>query len=125
MLKKIRYFAVFAVLPGILFTLRSNAQIKADDDVIKIDTNLVTVPAIVSDRQNRYIAGLKAENFTILKDGQKQNIEYFLAEELRKQYLIGFYPENIERDKVCQIKVRIDRNEAVVRAKTAFRIKGN
>ena len=48
-----------------------------------------------------------------------------IAEELRKQYLIGFYPENIERDKVYQIKVKVDRNEAVVRAKTAFRIKEN
>ncbi|MEP6900650.1 MAG: VWA domain-containing protein [Actinomycetota bacterium] len=57
------------------------AQIKTDEDVIKVDTNLVTIPIIVSDRQNRYISDLRAENFTIFQDGQKQNIEYFAAED--------------------------------------------
>ena len=46
-----------------------------------------------------------------------------IAEELRMQYLIGFYPENVESGKVYQIKVRVDRDEAVVRAKNAFRLK--
>jgi hypothetical protein len=48
-----------------------------------------------------------------------------IAEELRKQYLIGFYPENVENGKVYEIKVRVDRSDAVVRAKNTFRVKGN
>ncbi|HVE57797.1 MAG TPA: VWA domain-containing protein [Pyrinomonadaceae bacterium] len=81
MLKNIRCFTVFALFCFCSFSLNAKAQDKTDEDVIKVDTNLVTVPVIVSDRQNRYIAGLKAENFTVFKDGQKQNIEYFIAEE--------------------------------------------
>jgi VWFA-related protein len=81
MLKKIRWFTVFALSIGFLFSSGSKAQDKTDDDIIKVDTNLVTIPVIVSDRQNRYISGLKAENFTISKDGEKQSIEYFIAEE--------------------------------------------
>jgi len=81
MLKKIRYFAVFALAFCFLFSLESKAQVKSDEEVIRVDTNLVTVPVIVSDRQNRYISGLKAEDFTVFRDGQKQNIEYFVSEE--------------------------------------------
>jgi VWFA-related protein len=81
MLKKIRSFAVFTLLPVCLFSLASRAQVKSDEEIIKVDTNLVTIPVIVSDRQNRYISGLKAENFTVLKDGEEENIAYFIAEE--------------------------------------------
>jgi len=77
MLKKIRFLPILVLV----LAFNSFAQEKPDDEVIKVDTNLVTVPVIVSDRQNRYISGLKAENFTVLKDGQKQTIEYFAAEE--------------------------------------------
>src|SRR5436190_21249632 len=81
MLKNIRYYLVFALSFCFLFSLAIKAQDKRDEEVIKVDTNLVTVPVIVSDRQNRYISGLKAENFTVFKDGEKQNIEYFVSEE--------------------------------------------
>lgn len=81
MLENIRCFTVYLLLLCFLLSFEAQAQGKTDEDVIKVDTNLVTVPVIVSDRQNRYIAGLKAENFTVFKDGQKQNIEYFIAEE--------------------------------------------
>jgi len=81
MLKNIRCFTVCLLLFCFLLSFEAKAQDKTDEEVIKVDTNLVTIPVIVSDRQNRYIAGLKAENFTVLQDGQKQNIEYFIAEE--------------------------------------------
>ncbi len=82
MLKNIQYSLILPLfLLSALFSFETRAQDKKDEDVIKIDTNLVTIPIIVSDRQNRYIAGLKAENFAVFRDGQKQNIEYFIAEE--------------------------------------------
>lgn len=49
----------------------------SDDEVIKVDTNLVTVPVKVSDRSGRFIAGLKRENFQVLEDGIEQEIAYF------------------------------------------------
>lgn len=81
MLRNIRFFAVIALLFCFLWSPLINAQDKPDEEIIKVDTNLVTIPVIVSDRQNRYIAGLKAANFTVFKDDQKQTIEYFVAEE--------------------------------------------
>lgn len=57
------------------------ATAQETDDVIKIDTALVNIPVIVSDRNGRNIAGLKIENFNVFQDGEKQKIEYFASEE--------------------------------------------
>src|SRR5215475_419255 len=52
-------------------------QKQTADQTIKIDTTLVSVPVIVSDRQGRYIAGLKAADFTLYEDHVKQPIVFF------------------------------------------------
>lgn len=52
-----------------------------DGEVLKIDTNLVTVPVKVSDRNNRFIAGLTKEDFKIFEDDAEQEITYFSNEE--------------------------------------------
>ncbi len=51
------------------------------DEVIKIETALVSVPVIVSDRQGRYVPNLTAKDFTIFEDGVEQKIEFFAATE--------------------------------------------
>jgi VWFA-related protein len=48
-----------------------------EKDVIRVDTDLVTIPVKVSDRSGRFIAGLKKENFRIFEDGKEQEIAYF------------------------------------------------
>ncbi len=55
------------------------AQDKPDNDVIKVETRLVSVPVIVSDRDGRYIPGLTVRDFAILQDGVEQKIEFFGA----------------------------------------------
>ena len=57
------------------------AQNKTPDEVIKIDTALVSVPVIVSDRQGRYVPNLAVKDFTLYQDDVKQNIEFFAATE--------------------------------------------
>lgn len=47
------------------------------EDTLKIETTLVSVPVIVSDRQGRYISGLKAEDFTLYEDHVKRQIDFF------------------------------------------------
>jgi Ca-activated chloride channel family protein len=62
-----------AVLPPAL-----NA--KADDpdsDIVKVETNLVTIPVSVFDRDGLYIPGLRQEDFKIFEDGVEQEIAYF------------------------------------------------
>ncbi|MGB9178722.1 MAG: VWA domain-containing protein [Pyrinomonadaceae bacterium] len=53
-----------------------------DDDnqsteVVKVDTNLVTVPVIASDRDDRYVPDMQKEEFRILEDGVKQDVTFF------------------------------------------------
>jgi VWFA-related protein len=55
----------------------AQTQKQESDQTIKIDTTLVSVPVIVSDRQGRYIAGLKASDFTLYEDRVKQQIAFF------------------------------------------------
>jgi VWFA-related protein len=57
------------------------ADAQVQDETIKIGATLVSVPVIVSDRTGRYISGLKAGNFTLYRDGVKQQISFFTAEE--------------------------------------------
>jgi hypothetical protein len=72
------------VLPGlVLFALAlcAFAQEKAGDETIKVETRLVSVPVIVSDREGRYVPNLTAADFTLTQDGKAQNIEFFGATE--------------------------------------------
>ncbi len=52
-----------------------------EQEVIKVDTTLVSVPVTISDRSGRYIPNLKAEDFTLFADGKQQKIEFFAATE--------------------------------------------
>ncbi|MBS1793433.1 MAG: VWA domain-containing protein [Acidobacteria bacterium] len=45
------------------------------------EKNFVSVPVSVSDREGRYIAGLKKENFRIILDGREQKISFFARED--------------------------------------------
>jgi len=49
------------------------------DDVVRIDTNLVTVPVSVLDRNGRYLPDLQKEDFVIYEEGIEQEIAYFAA----------------------------------------------
>jgi hypothetical protein len=55
----------------------AQTQKQDSDQILKIDTTLVSVPVIVSDRQGRYVAGLKASDFTLYEDRVKQSIVFF------------------------------------------------
>jgi VWFA-related protein len=48
-------------------------------ETIKVNTRLVSVPVVVSDRNGRYLPNLKASDFSISQDGVPQTIEFFAA----------------------------------------------
>jgi len=52
-----------------------------DDDVIKVDTDLVTTPVSVLDRSGRFIGGLRKQDFKIFENGVSQKVTYFQSEE--------------------------------------------
>jgi len=55
----------------------ARAQSQEPIETIKIDTNLISVPVIVSDRDNHYIPNLKQEVFRLFDNQVEQKISYF------------------------------------------------
>ena len=52
-------------------------EVAEDGDPVRVETDLVTVPVIVSDRKGLYIPDIKAEEFTVAEDGAPQKIAFF------------------------------------------------
>lgn len=50
---------------------------QGQDDVVRVDTSLVMVPVIVTDRKGNYVVDLAREDFHIHQDGIEQEINYF------------------------------------------------
>jgi VWFA-related protein len=48
-----------------------------EGDVVRVETQLVSVPAIVTDRTGRPLTGLRAENFALFEDGRPQRLANF------------------------------------------------
>lgn len=49
------------------------------DEVVRVKSNLVNIDVIVKDKKGKYIADLKAEDFTVVENGVAQKIEFFDA----------------------------------------------
>ena len=56
---------------------KTNVEEVGEGDVVRIDTNLVTVPLSVMDRQGRFISHLRREQFSVLENGVEQQIAHF------------------------------------------------
>ena len=54
---------------------------KEEDEVVLVETNLVTTPVSVLDRNGRFIPGLRKKDFKIFENGRPQAITYFQSSE--------------------------------------------
>lgn len=70
-----------AALPTFSQSPPPTAPPPANDEVIKVTTDLVTTPVSVLDRNGRFIAGLKQKDFKIFENGVPQKITLFQSEE--------------------------------------------
>jgi Ca-activated chloride channel family protein len=52
-----------------------------EGDVVRVETQLVSVPAVVTNSSGRPMAGLHAENFLLFENGQQQHISNFATTE--------------------------------------------
>ena len=52
-----------------------------EGDVLRVDTQLVSVPAVVTDKTGRPLANLRADNFILYEDGRPQQISNFATTE--------------------------------------------
>lgn len=63
--------------PKILPPVKTATSTNDDGETLKVETNLITIPVSVYDRNGLYIPGLRQENFKIFEDGKEQEIAYF------------------------------------------------
>lgn len=56
-------------------------QSNDDDEVVRVNTDLVVLNVTVADAQGKYARGLKSSNFKLFEDGREQAIASFSAEE--------------------------------------------
>lgn len=59
----------------------SSTQTSGEDEVVKVETNLVTMPVSVVDRDGRFIAGLGQRDFKIFENNIEQKVDYFQSVE--------------------------------------------
>lgn len=57
------------------------SQGSEEDEVVRVETNLVTMPVSVIDREGRFIAGLQQKDFKIFENGIEQRVEHFQSVE--------------------------------------------
>ena len=63
-------------------TAPSTKPAKEEEGIYTVDTNLITTPVSVLDRQGRFIPGLKKKDFKIFEDGVLQTIDSFQSSEM-------------------------------------------
>jgi Ca-activated chloride channel homolog len=61
---------------------RGAQQQPGDNDVIKLESTLINIPLLVSDRSGRYVPQLSARDFALYEDGVEQKIASFGTEEV-------------------------------------------
>lgn len=49
----------------------------SDEEVVKVDTTLISIPVTVANRNGLYVPSLSQPNFQIFEDGKEQEIAYF------------------------------------------------
>ncbi len=58
-------------------TAQANSDQKDDGDILRVETNLISIPVSVFDRNGLYIPNLRQQDFRIFEDGVEQEIAYF------------------------------------------------
>jgi len=60
---------------------QGSAEEVNEGDVVRVETQLVSVPAVVTNGAGRPLPGLRAENFLLFENGQQQKIANFATTE--------------------------------------------
>lgn len=76
---KLVYFIAFAML----FAGFSSATVRAQDETIRVETDLVGFEINVTDKNGRPVRGLEAKNFKVSENGIERTVDFF--EPLRRK----------------------------------------
>lgn len=78
----LRLLLTYILASCALLPAPSNGQQQTgDDDVVRVNTELVVLNVTVADANGKYAHGLKASDFRLFEDGKEQEIASFSAEE--------------------------------------------
>ena len=75
-----------------------------EGDVVRVDTQLVSLAAIVTDSTGRPLSGLRPENFRLIEDGQPQTIANFGTAETPFEIALLLDTSGSTRDDVALIR---------------------
>lgn len=74
-------FAALLFFSLLFFHPQARSQQKDEDEVVRVESDLVILNVTVTDRQGRYIHKLARTDFKVLEDGREQAINFFSFEE--------------------------------------------
>jgi Ca-activated chloride channel family protein len=75
-----------------------------EGDVVRVDTQLVSVPAVVTDHTGRPLINLRAENFILYEDGHPQQISNFATTEAPFEVVLLLDTSGSTRDELGLIQ---------------------
>ncbi|HEY3102515.1 MAG TPA: VWA domain-containing protein, partial [Pyrinomonadaceae bacterium] len=84
-----------------------------EGDIVRVETQLVSVPAVVTDRNDHPITGLRLENFEVFEDGKPQRLTNFATTETPFEIALLLDTSGSTRDDLGLIR---DAAKAFVRA---------
>lgn len=96
------YAFLFILLPAAPFAHLSAQETPTTetDEVLRVRTDLLTVPFFVTDTRGRRVGGLAAADFTVRDDGQPVKVEYFAAGTERVALLFALDSSGSARDTI-------------------------
>src|SRR5581483_11311275 len=105
-------FRAFGLLAGLALTAALPAQDQPPLTVIKTETRVVLVDAVVTDKKGNYISDLAQKDFKVYEDGKEQVIKSFAFEAdpnspmaNQKHYLMLLF-DNSHMDSAGQMRAR-------------------
>jgi Ca-activated chloride channel family protein len=68
---------IFGIIAGLAFlALPAHILAQQDDDVVRVNTDLVILNITVTDKAGRYVPGLRLSDFTVFEDGKEVTTEF-------------------------------------------------
>ena len=91
-----------ALIPILLIASHfpARAQDPETDETIRIRTDLVTIPVVVTDGRGRRVTGLTREDFVINEDGRAVSVDYFAAGAERVAFVFALDASGSVRDSI-------------------------
>ncbi len=77
---KLLFFSAFAILLSLCFA-NNKSLAQDDDEIVRVNADLVVLNVTVVDTQGKFVSGLRAGDFKLLVDGREQPLSNFTTEE--------------------------------------------